>query len=137
MLFLDTSFFVSIIAKTDTLHVLSMEKVSELKDAEFITTEFVLLETANYFCKPFWRTKFIDFLNHDELIELFTTIIPASSDLFHEALDLYAKRPDQSWSLVDCTNFVVMSQFKIQEALTADRHFTQAGFQALLVQPEA
>jgi predicted nucleic acid-binding protein len=43
-----------------------------------------------------------------------------------------ASRPDKDWSLTDCTSFVVMENENIKEALTADRHFEQAGFTALL-----
>ena len=41
-------------------------------------------------------------------------------------------RPDKAWSLVDCTSFVLMQQLSIQEALTTDQHFEQAGFMPLL-----
>jgi predicted nucleic acid-binding protein len=43
-----------------------------------------------------------------------------------------ASRPDKDWSLTDCISFVVMENQDITEALTADRHFVQAGFTALL-----
>jgi hypothetical protein len=43
-----------------------------------------------------------------------------------------ASRPDKDWSLIDCISFVVMEEEGIQEALTADQHFEQAGFTALL-----
>ncbi len=34
--------------------------------------------------------------------------------------------------LVDCISFVVMRERNIEAALTADEHFIQAGFRALL-----
>jgi len=46
---------------------------------------------------------------------------------------LYQNRPDKNWSLTDCISFVVMQEHGITEALTADRHFEQAGFVPLLV----
>ncbi len=39
---------------------------------------------------------------------------------------------DKDWSLTDCISFVVMHERGITEALTADHHFEQAGFVALL-----
>jgi predicted nucleic acid-binding protein len=36
------------------------------------------------------------------------------------------------WSLTDCISFVVMQDRQITGALTADHHFEQAGFTALL-----
>jgi predicted nucleic acid-binding protein len=61
-----------------------------------------------------------------------TTVIPASQELFDKGVELYDARPDKQWSLTDCISFVLMEQRGITEALTADRHFEQAGFVALL-----
>jgi hypothetical protein len=58
--------------------------------------------------------------------------VPASEEVFERGLGLYRSRPDKEWSLTDCISFVVMQEQGIGEALTADRHFTQAGFVALL-----
>ena len=48
------------------------------------------------------------------------------------ALKLYAERADKAWGLVDCASFIVMSEQRISEAFTTDRHFEQAGFRCLL-----
>jgi len=45
---------------------------------------------------------------------------------------LFQRRPDKTWSLVDCASFVVMQKRGITEALTSDVHFEQAGFIRLL-----
>lgn len=42
---------------------------------------------------------------------------------------------NKDWSLTDCISFVVMQREGIDEALTGDRNFEQAGFKALLRQP--
>ncbi|MFO0968025.1 MAG: hypothetical protein U0793_20915 [Gemmataceae bacterium] len=59
-------------------------------------------------------------------------IVPLSEDLYAEAVTLYRARPDKEWGLTDCVSFVVMTQRRITEALTADEHFEQAGFKAIL-----
>jgi hypothetical protein len=59
-------------------------------------------------------------------------ILPASQDLFERGLQLYSARPDQGWPLTDCTSFAAMRELGLTEALTADHHFEQAGFVALL-----
>jgi predicted nucleic acid-binding protein len=41
-------------------------------------------------------------------------------------------RPDKDWSLTDCISFVVMTEAALEEALTGDHNFEQAGFAALL-----
>lgn len=53
-------------------------------------------------------------------------------ELFASAIALYKQMDDKQWSLVDCVSFVVMRERGITAALTSDRHFIQAGFQALL-----
>jgi predicted nucleic acid-binding protein len=51
---------------------------------------------------------------------------------FNDALGFYERRADKAWSLTDCISFQVMTQRGIVDALTADHHFEQAGFHALL-----
>jgi predicted nucleic acid-binding protein len=48
------------------------------------------------------------------------------------ALDLYQSREDKGWGLVDCASYILMEQQGIQEALTLDHHFDQAGFRRLI-----
>ena len=59
-------------------------------------------------------------------------IIPLTENLFAKAFQFYARHLDKEWGLIDCVSFVVMQDRGIAEALTADRHFEQAGFRALL-----
>ena len=58
--------------------------------------------------------------------------VPASVDLLESGLAMYRQRPDKSWSITDCTSFVIMGQRKLVQALAHDEHFVQAGFDALL-----
>ena len=61
-----------------------------------------------------------------------TKILPATRELLERGFDLFARRPDKDWSLTDCVSFVVMQDESLNEALTTDHHFEQAGFTALL-----
>lgn len=54
--------------------------------------------------------------------------------MYETGLDLYMSRTDKGWSLTDCISFVVMEQWKIADALTADHHFQQAGYRALMLE---
>jgi predicted nucleic acid-binding protein len=60
------------------------------------------------------------------------TIVPPSRQLFEQGIEFYGRRPDKAWSLTDCISFVVMDEQGIQDALTGDHHFEQAGYRALL-----
>ena len=59
-------------------------------------------------------------------------IIPQSDAQFRAAVERYAARPDQTWSLTDCASFLAMEDRSITDALAYDRDFEQAGFTALL-----
>ncbi len=52
--------------------------------------------------------------------------------LLHRALEMYERRQDQSWGLVDCASFIVMADASSTDAFTSDRHFEQAGYRCLL-----
>ena len=47
---------------------------------------------------------------------------------------LWPCRPPRTkeWGLIGCASFVVMTERGLTKALTADEHFRQAGFRALL-----
>ena len=59
-------------------------------------------------------------------------IVPSTSDLFRRGTDLFSARPDKEWSLTDCISCIVMNERDINDALTNDHHFEQAGFRILL-----
>jgi uncharacterized protein len=61
-----------------------------------------------------------------------TTVVPFDSTLMNRGLALFASRSDKDWSLTDCVSFLVMNDRGITDALTADHHFEQAGFVAVL-----
>ena len=67
-------------------------------------------------------------LENDPAVE----IVGLSDDLYHKAFELFHARPDKDWGLIDCFSFIVMADNGITDALTADIHFEQAGFKALL-----
>jgi predicted nucleic acid-binding protein len=96
-----------------------------------VTTEFVLLEVGNFFCRGNGRAIFQTMIENLRIAEDIE-IVPACADLFTKGFALFTSRPDKEWSLTDCISFVVMQERGLIEALTADHHFEQAGFVALL-----
>ena len=59
-------------------------------------------------------------------------VVTVSTQLLATALQLYQTRPDKDWGLIDCISFVVMQEQNLIDAVTADIHFVQAGYRALL-----
>jgi predicted nucleic acid-binding protein len=91
----------------------------------------VLLEFANAISASRARERFERVLARLRS-ESDATIIAPEPGLFDRGCQLYISRPDKEWSLTDCISFVVMECEGLSDALTADRHFEQAGFRALL-----
>ena len=128
--FADTSFYVALFSPHDALHARAKAVAAALVGT-VITTEFVLIEVGNFFCRGNGRKVFqrmTERLLAAEDIE----VVPASSTLFQHGFEFFNSRPDKDWSLTDCISFVVMQEHGIHESLTADHHFEQAGFLVLL-----
>jgi uncharacterized protein len=130
MIFIDTSYLIALLNPRDGLYSRAQAWAQAVHEP-VVVTEYVLWETFNAFSAPSDRPK-----AHLMLARLRSgphqEIIPASPELFQAGVDLHARRPDKEWSLTDCISFVVMQRRGITRALTHDRHFEQAGFEALL-----
>jgi predicted nucleic acid-binding protein len=50
-------------------------------------------------------------------------------EMVERAWALFLARPDKTWSLTDCTSFVVMRALGLKAALTFDQNFAEAGFE--------
>ena len=131
--FLDTSYAVALSAHTDENHKHAVELAEELEASGtyFVTTRAILFEIGNALAKVRYReaaVRLLSALENDSKVE----IISASDDLYRRALEMYRDRADKEWGLIDCMSFVVMSDQELTDALTADKHFLQAGFRVLL-----
>jgi uncharacterized protein len=129
-IFADTYFFLALLNAQDLAHTQAVGFSSKIKTV-LVTTEAVLFEVADGMARPSQRNgirKFFDFLVSSSRFE----IVPNSPALFQSALQLYDHHSDKAWSLTDCTSFHIMRSRGITTALTADHHFEQAGFVALM-----
>jgi predicted nucleic acid-binding protein len=129
-LFIDTAYLLARVNRRDQYHSRANALTRQYIGRRFIVTDGVLLETGNALARRF-RPAAI------RLIEQFLAspqieVVYMTPELFAAAIALYKQMDDKQWSLVDCVSFVVMRERSIAAALTSDRHFIQAGFQALL-----
>ena len=131
-LFLDTAFIQAILNRRDQYHQSALKLLPLVENAQEIwTTEAILMEVGNAL-SSFDRLKVVNFIK-----QCYTTenikVVNISSDIFKDGLNLYDSRQDKQWGLVDCISFSVMTKRNLTDALTSDRHFIQAGFNALLI----
>jgi predicted nucleic acid-binding protein len=128
--FVDTFFFLALLNPKDRVYHTKAREANRI-DRPAVTSMWVLLELADHLCDVHNRHLF------HQLLEAIRTdpryeVVAADPKLLDEAVRLYIDRPDKGWSLTDCTSFLIMRKRKIKDALTADHHFEQAGFHALL-----
>lgn len=131
--FLDTSYVIALAVEGDTCHEEALQLADRIEEERIpvITTRPVVLEIGNYLAAPNRRPQtisYIETLRREPAVE----VMPLSEELFERGFDLYRERSDKSWGLTDCISFVVMDEWNMRDALTADGDFRQAGFNALL-----
>lgn len=134
-IFLDAGYSIALSSVTDQYHQKAATLVKQLEASTFqlITTRAVILEIGNALSKLRYRSAAIELLNsleEDPHVE----IIPISEALYFKAKELYAQRIDKEWGITDYISFIIMKENGLTEALTADEHFKQAGFRALLIE---
>ena len=131
--FLDTSYAIALSVRNDDLHEQAIRLADLLQTAEthLVTTQAVLLEIGNALSRQRYRRAAVMLLNALET-DPKVKIVSLSGQLYTQAVELYCQRPDKEWGLVDCVSFIVMQERRMTDALTADEHFQQAGFRALL-----
>ena len=131
--FADTSYFLALLGPADQYHKQAVAWSRVLR-RPLLTSEYIVLEVGNSLIRGADRALFAEFfarLHSDPRTE----VVPAAVEWLNAGVDLFTGRADRTWSLTDCISFSVMAKRKLTDALTADPHFEQAGFRALLLHP--
>lgn len=130
-LFLDTVFIQALLNKQDSYHSQARAFLPRVRNAaEVWITEAILIEVGNAL-SAIDRAAAVAFIQQCYHAANMRVVV-VDSVLLDQALQLYRDRPDKTWGLTDCISFVVMQQQGLSEAVTADQHFVQAGYNALL-----
>lgn len=131
--FLDTSFSIALAIKKDANHKRAIQIATQIEKtkSKIVTTQAIVLEIGNSLSRKRYRSSAVHAIKHLEM-DPNIAVVSLSDDLLDKAFELFSDRTDKEWGLVDCVSFVVMRERGINSALTADEHFVQAGFRALL-----
>lgn len=132
--FLDASYAIALSSARDVHHSKAVRLAQQLENdgTQLVTTGGVLLEIGNALSRLRYRKAAVALLSaieQDPKIE----VVPASEELCGQAFDLFKRRTDKEWGMTDCLSFILMAEREMTAALTADNHFQQAGFRALLL----
>lgn len=131
--FIDSGAFYGLLDHRDQVHAKAKHHLQELEAelTEFITTDYVLDETATLL-----QTRGLSHVVGPWLEDVLTKpsvrVIWMDPSRFDEVRRFFAKHSDKEWSFTDCFSFCVMKERKMRQALAADMHFRQAGFEPLL-----
>lgn len=130
--FADSYFYLALANPQDRAHSGALAALKNIQ-GKHVTHPWVLGEVAGGLSAPVNRPRFIQLLgflkSNSQMI-----VLPPTQELFDAGVELFSRRPDKGWSLVDCISFHIMTSRGIQVALTGDRDFEQAGFRAALRQ---
>ena len=129
----DSGHWIALLHPRDQMHERAKAVVTELGTVAIVTTQMALAEALNHLSREGERLRYLAVqmvrgLENNPDVE----IIQQTDAQFRAAVERYASRGDQRWSLTDCASFLVMEERGITEALAYDRDFEQAGFAALL-----
>ena len=126
--FADSFYWIALLNPADAFH----DAASRLAiSGQIVTSLAVQMEVLDAFSTaPLLRPSAVHFwqcTTHDPQV----TVVPLDSALLDRAIELLKARMDKTWSFTDCISFEIMRQRGIVQALSADHHFRQAGFQTL------
>jgi len=129
---LDTAFVQALLNKRDQYHHQARAFLPRLQSAQEVwITEAVLVEIGNALSvyNRAGAVQFIKLCYDTPNIQ----VVSVDTSLLTRSLQLYESRQDKPWGLTDCISFVVMEDNKLSGAVTTDKHFVQAGYQAILL----
>lgn len=130
--FLDTAYVLALLNPNDIYHKQARALLPSMQSAhEIWITEAVLIEIGNALSRSN-RAAATSFINSCYVTPNLR-VVSVDTSLLKRAVDFYNNRGDKDWGLTDCISFIVMTDQDLEEALTADEHFQQAGFKAILL----
>ncbi|MEL7225871.1 MAG: PIN domain-containing protein [Cyanobacteria bacterium P01_D01_bin.36] len=127
---LDTSGLLCLHYPAEPFHtqaVSAYKRAASLLTHNYVLAEYVALAHARK-CDRSLALEFMTDLMDNPEIE----VVWVDKALHQSAFQLLRDRQDKDYSLCDAVSFRLMSQRKVSEALTTDKHFEQAGFIRLL-----
>ncbi|NJL49715.1 MAG: type II toxin-antitoxin system VapC family toxin [Leptolyngbyaceae cyanobacterium SM2_5_2] len=134
-LFVDTSGWASFFNRKEPTHSQAARILTAAYRDRYsvFTSNYVLAELVSLLHSPLRISRSKTFTVVDTIKATpYVDIVHIDPATDTDAWNFCKSRPDKSWSLVDCSSFVIMQQHNIQQALTTDHHFEQAGFIRLL-----
>jgi predicted nucleic acid-binding protein len=130
--FVDTSGLYALVDKKDANYETAKDEVGRIarNGQKLVVTDYIVDEAVTL-AKARGARVAVRIL---DLIEQSTGIRVERIDAgrFDETKAFFRRHSDHDYSFTDCSSFVLMRELQLTRVLTSDRHFTEAGFEALL-----
>ncbi len=127
MIFVDTSFWVALVAARDDQHEVAIRLLEQRGDEHLITSNHVCGESWTFLRNRHGYLTAVGFLDGlDRSSHVHLTFI--SEALEAQAWQWLRRLDERPYSFVDATSFALMRSLRIREALTFDADFEAAGF---------
>ncbi len=126
MRFVDTSFWVALLASDDRHHPAARELWSQ-RPAAVVTTNHVLGETWTFLRRRLGQRaarRFLDGVARSDRL----AIRHVEEQLEAESWSWLRRHDEREYSFVDATSFALMRRLRLREALAFDGDFSAAGF---------
>lgn len=126
--FLDTSAIFAITDRGDRYHETTLDTYR--RGQRFVTHSGIFLEAFSLISKRIGKQVALDVIEKFRISPRIEAVL-IDGDLLEAGWRRTAKFRDKEWDWIDCVSFELMERRGIQEALTQDYHFRQAGFTIL------
>lgn len=121
MIFVDASFYVSLLKPTDSNHQKALELAKQHGTTKQITSHAVIGEVATVGSQRYSKEATIAFI--EEVLRGATTIVLETAELVDRAWEIFRKVKSKNVSWVDCYSWAIIQAYKIETVLTFDRDF--------------
>jgi predicted nucleic acid-binding protein len=131
--FADTSGLYALVDKNDACHSAARKVVEVIlrEGRRLVVTDYVIDESvtlAKARGGPLVADRLLELIERSQGIR----IEWVGPDRFAATRAFFRKHADHAYSFTDCSSFVVMRELRLDQALTTDRHFGEAGMEVLL-----
>ena len=132
--FVDTAALIALISRDDAWHALAQKQFTSLngQNRPFLTSSAVLYELLDGAAARGPLRSAALSLIHSIRNSRQWPVIHVTTGHMRKGEMLYASRMDKVWSLTDCTNMEIAHEHGVEDVMTSDGDYQQAGFRALL-----
>lgn len=124
--FVDTGVFAALIDRNDQKHADAEDMFRKAAGrCRLVTTNAVIFETHALLLNRVSRPAAVDFLDRIAIGSIMIERVSEEDE--KRAADLFRRYTDKTFSLCDCSSFIVMERLGIKEALSFDSDFRSYG----------